>query len=1477
MDPCRPKTTARSVVASVVTGILALATLLVPVRAGTLTANFSSDPGGTPLGRAKIDNGILKLQDLQELIDGEASLPMHGSYVFPEIDGGAKVASFVATFRASIHGGTEQGAQGFSFVLANDIEDRTSPFRESGGGSQGLVISFDTIDNLAGFEAEGNQLGDAPGIIIRIGNQRVAAQRFNGLRTGSPNNQTPTFVPVEIRLDPDGTLDVTYNGVKVYDNFPIPYAPIAGNFGFGAGTAELTAALRDNHWIDDLSITTTTVSGAHVLSALPLGATVRPDARVEIQLQDLAGASVALQFNGATVQPTVATAGAVTTVTYDPPGTLAPGSTHEVQLTYGDKTLRYAFTVVSAPVIPAAFAVPAATVATAQSGFTVRVHQLESAPPGGNTADRVERQLAGEYGENIADISLGVGDGSFLVDVINFEQDGFDAGLVNSATGHPDDFIPGIPGLLGTYDYIAMEIIGYLDLAPGAYTFGAVSDDNFRLTIGDNPRDVTALRLLDTPIGTVRGTFIIEQAGIYPVRGLWGEGVGGAHIEFWLETPTGEIILINDRSTPGHVRSYRARAAGYQAAPYLSAASPAPGEANVSTAPTVRLQLTETGPTVNAASIQVALNGQTLTLPEGAVSKQGAVTTIEFRPATALEPLADQTLRLSLTDSAGTPVIREYTFTTGRAAAGNLANAVKGYWNFSQGNLAAVIGRDLQYIDASLASRYAFGTTAALGIPAIDGQPARVLHIPYTPGEPREVFSKIGLRMQHTITPNGGGQKVNQWTLIMDVLWGPEGQGFGGLLQTHDFDNPTDGDLFWRASDGSYGKGCCSIYDGLPAERSHRQGEWARVVFVVDLTANPPRLAKFINGYKHREDLTGDGGTLDGRYGLPPEVFLFGDGDDNERTEAFVNAIQIREGIMSDEEVAALGGASANGIPIPYAQWDFEAGNLAATVGNDLEYIDSSLANRYAFGTTTALGIPDIAGRPARVIHIPYTPGEPRDVFSKIGLRMHHGLGANAGGQKLNQWTLVMDVLWGPEGQGFGGLLQTHDFDNPTDGDLFWRASDGSYGKGCCSIYDGLPAERSHRQGEWARVVFVADLTANPPRLAKFINGYKHREDLTGDGGTFDGRYGLPSQVFLFGDGDDNERTEAFVNSIQIQARALSDDEVIALGGPSASGIPTPNPVKGEWNFDQGNLAATVGRDLRYIDNALASRYAFGTTTALGIPNINGMPARVIHIPYTPGEPREVFSRIGLRMEHLVPPNGGGQKANQWTLILDLLWGPEGQGFGGLLQTHDFDNPTDGDLFWRASDGSYGKGCCSIYDGLPAERSHRQGEWARVVFVADIAANPPRLAKFINGYKHREDVTGDGGTLDGRYGLPPEIFLFGDGDDNERTEAFVNAIQIREGALTDDEVAILGGPSAFGIPSAASGSGGGSTPPPPTAPEIALTVNANGTLTLTWTGNGFTLESTGALGGTWTPVAGVTGTSATLTPTGAGQFYRLRQ
>src|SRR5439155_3412509 len=207
------------------------------------------------------------------------------------------------------------------------------------------------------------------------------------------------------------------------------------------------------------------------------------------------------------------------------------------------------------------------------------------------------------------DLSQATPDGTFDKQLINMEQDGAEAGFFNATEGHADETIPGIPGSVGNTDNIAMEVRGYLELAKGVYTFGLVSDDNARLTIGPDPRDATAAKVIDVTIGTATSTVLVDADGIYPFRVVWAEGQGGANLELWTVTPTGTRILLNDRATAGHVNVYRQLKAGIQTPPYISLAKPTPGDVNVTTIPKIELAITEESTQVNQASIKLFLNG----------------------------------------------------------------------------------------------------------------------------------------------------------------------------------------------------------------------------------------------------------------------------------------------------------------------------------------------------------------------------------------------------------------------------------------------------------------------------------------------------------------------------------------------------------------------------------------------------------------------------------------------------------------------------------------------------------------------------------------------------------------------------------------------------------------------------------------------------------------------------------------------------
>lgn len=205
--------------------------------AGTFSANFNDNlvPAGSAIfGNTKVVGGVLRLT--------LAVNDQNGGFVIESLDPAATdgLNSFETHFRARVGGGTATPADGFSFSVAADLPDGT--WREDGAGT-GISVTFDTYDNGG---------GEAPSIGVKYNGQVVADTKkpLSFISTGA------NFVDVLVKLDPDGTLDLVYNGQTVYTNLLLPgFQPIVGaRFGFGAGTG----GANENHWIDDLSITTTT-------------------------------------------------------------------------------------------------------------------------------------------------------------------------------------------------------------------------------------------------------------------------------------------------------------------------------------------------------------------------------------------------------------------------------------------------------------------------------------------------------------------------------------------------------------------------------------------------------------------------------------------------------------------------------------------------------------------------------------------------------------------------------------------------------------------------------------------------------------------------------------------------------------------------------------------------------------------------------------------------------------------------------------------------------------------------------------------------------------------------------------------------------------------------------------------------------------------------------------------------------------------
>jgi hypothetical protein len=266
--------------------------------------------------------------------------------------------------------------------------------------------------------------------------------------------------------------------------------------------------------------------------------------------------SVELYLNGAKVNAAVDSGGnGQTSVSYDVTPLPASGSTLAASLRYADNTgtritNNWSFTITYAS-LNAGFIVHGNV---DHPGFNVRVVQAPAGSALANSLQRAEDQLAANS------MIAKAFDWSTNSDIINFNQN------AGGAAGHfPDDLlIPGLelPDAQGDDD-IAMEATAYLQLAAGSIRFGVTSDDGFKVSAGSSLHDSTPV--LDFHNGEPADqTFdvVVPVAGFYPVRLLWYERGGGAHVEFYTVDPTtGDRTLINDPNTATAIKAFRDQAA----------------------------------------------------------------------------------------------------------------------------------------------------------------------------------------------------------------------------------------------------------------------------------------------------------------------------------------------------------------------------------------------------------------------------------------------------------------------------------------------------------------------------------------------------------------------------------------------------------------------------------------------------------------------------------------------------------------------------------------------------------------------------------------------------------------------------------------------------------------------------------------------------------------------------------------------------
>src|ERR1041384_1665035 len=89
---------------------------------------------------------------------------------------------------------------------------------------------------------------------------------------------------------------------------------------------------------------------------------------------------------------------------------------------------------------------------------------------------------------------------------------------------------------------------------------------------------------------------------------------------------------------------------------------------------------------------------------------------------------------------------------------------------------------------------------------------------------------------------------------------------------------------------------------------------------------------------------------------------------------------------------------------------------------------------------------------------------------------------------------------------------------------------------------------------------------------------------------------------------------QAYLPSLRVLFRTALLIGLLVLAQSARVEAATPKVIS-QWDFDQGDLRATAGKDLQYGDGAtgrMKDHTSFGTTTSFSIPDIGGKPAAVM-------------------------------------------------------------------------------------------------------------------------------------------------------------------------------------------------------------------------------------------------------------------------
>lgn len=231
----------------------------------------------------------------------------------------------------------------------------------------------------------------------------------------------------------------------------------------------------------------------------------------------------------------------------------------------------------------------------------------------------------------------------------------------------------------------------------------------------------------------------------------------------------------------------------------------------------------------------------------------------------------------------------------------------------------------------------------------------------------------------------------------------------------------------------------------------------------------------------------------------------------------------------------------------------------------------------------------------------------------------------------------------------------------------------------------------------------------------------------------------------------------------------------------SSGGYFPEKRITGQWDFNK-DLNGTIGSKLVVMgDTAVKDqKIQFGTTQFFGLSQIENTVVNIARIPaFDPQHALRFFSNIA--------PEGipGVQDCdNTYSLIFDLLKPSGKNDYTAMLQTSN-NNSDDADFFLKGSTNSFG--VLEQYKGGFADSI-----WIRLALVFDLYNE--KMDVYLDGdfvATIKLDDSQDGRfCLNNNWGVQSSNF-FSD-DDGETNPVFVSSIQLRNYAMSSDEIKWLG-------------------------------------------------------------------------------------